>query len=1090
MKNRQWLRMLCLALSLCTVFSLCACGPTQTPEHTHAGGTATCTQKAVCDECGETYGSLAAHQYVEGVCSVCGASEGGSGSGEGGEGSGEGDKNVPAAYPNGGAVEGAGATLPEGSKVLTATTYDAATAEDVKSNAFFRSAVKEAGKVFKVSDGKAVSISSSAGQTYDGKGSILITPAGLEISASHDIVLMNLVIVGPVSVKGTASLTFENVEIISDATALSLDAESSEFKMANCRLTGKTALTMAGNNSVVLNSYLAFTDKGIVDTAEEGTTVQHCVLEGSGTAIDSVASEAAYKNLTITMGEADTGIVLGKGVLNTIAALNVITGAQKSVSLTETTNTVVILSSLVSVEANDNVNLYVCDNQMGGRLTANNNNYFLANDNVFPEDEWSHETVQTGNQNHNGNTLMDVDARLEVGADEALLPHINRDQFVGMERKDKVKDLMDEEPVTITNYILEHCKTDEHIIIAPGAYATDGSLPFRAEHSNSTIYAYGVYMERQTGLGQLMNYNSVENVTIKGMTIGFKQQSCGQVYVLDKLPATGGKYYLLVVTGAGMMNEFGNTDTRYYDTTGMGAQRMGTFYAYADAGFNNIQKLPEDEGVPVMKMEVTKYWYEIYRKGDIFTCRAVNGGTTIGIHTNTKNVKFIDFNIYGAAAGFAYVEQDALTATTYYRVCDTTRSGEIIDEATYNAYLALEEKYGVDLEVEIDELGRFRGSPAHIGSIDATHTTRCGEGSLATSCLFENMCDDATNQNATHGRIASAVDNGDGTTTITYKGNYSEYSYGYSEGKPGTPSGFCYDFKEGDRVFIYTSDGQLVADTPALSATKRNAGSKTFSWTEYGVKGGATVKVEYRTVKVATDAVNFEALARFNLDDDSWKAAQKVLIDNMDMSSNNFVFDNCKFQNIRSRGLLIKASGGKIVNCTFRNIGMACAAILYEIYWGESGVTENMLVDRNLIDHTGYFKNQDRYSPVSVEGLGMNVAEDYLLYKNIVITNNKIINRTTDYAVFINSAKDVVIKDNYFGEFVGNDFGQFPEEPESMDNPKPVIHINGAMNVEISGNRFPETEFIQFQVVAERNKNVFGSDVEMDGLPLIPDSED
>jgi hypothetical protein len=73
---------------------------------------------------------------------------------------------------------------------------------------------------------------------------------------------------------------------------------------------------------------------------------------------------------------------------------------------------------------------------------------------------------------------------------------------------------------------------------------------------------------------------------------------------------------------------------------------------------------------------------------------------------------------------------------------------------------------------------------------------------------------------------------------------------------------------------------------------------------------------------------------------------------------------------------------------------------------------------------------------------------------------------------------------------VGNDFGQFPEDPESMDNPKPVIHINGAMNVEISGNRFPETEFIQFQVVAERNKNVFGSDVEMDGFPLIPDSED
>jgi hypothetical protein len=206
----------------------------------------------------------------------------------------------------------------------------------------------------------------------------------------------------------------------------------------------------------------------------------------------------------------------------------------------------------------------------------------------------------------------------------------------------------------------------------------------------------------------------------------------------------------------------------------------------------------------------------------------------------------------------------------------------------------------------------------------------------------------------------------------------------------------------------------------------------------------------------------------------------------MNMASNGFVFDNCRFQNIRSRGLLIKSSEGKILNCTFRNIGMSCGAILYEIYWGESGVTENMLVDRNLFDHTGYFKNQDLYATVSITGLGSSVEEDYLCYKNIVISNNKMINRTTDYAVYVNSAKDVKIINNDFGPFVGNDFGKYPEPG---DNPnRPVIHINGAMNIEISGNKYPDQDIIGSEyVVAERNKNVFGADVEFDGLPLIPD---
>ena len=289
-----------------------------------------------------------------------------------------------------------------------------------------------------------------------------------------------------------------------------------------------------------------------------------------------------------------------------------------------------------------------------------------------------------------------------------------------------------------------------------------------------------------------------------------------------------------------------------------------------------------------------------------------------------------------------------------------------------------EEKYGISTEIYRDELGRFRGSPCHIGSIDATHTTRCAQGSICICCLFENMCDDGTNQNHMHARIAAMTDNGDGTTTIDYKGCLSMFDYNYYGGKEKADhqcAGYCSDFTKGDRVYIYTSAGQLVCDSPALTD---------------GISLGMQIAPEYGTeyevkrVTVATADVNFKAIEGYDLSrntpDD--KPGDKVLIDNMSMASNGFTFDNVLVRNVRSRALLIKASDAKIVSCTFRDIGMSCVAILYEIFWGESGVSENMLVTRNLFDHTGFFYNVDNLSPVSIEGLGSRVDEDYLLYKN------------------------------------------------------------------------------------------------------------
>ena len=206
---------------------------------------------------------------------------------------------------------------------------------------------------------------------------------------------------------------------------------------------------------------------------------------------------------------------------------------------------------------------------------------------------------------------------------------------------------------------------------------------------------------------------------------------------------------------------------------------------------------------------------------------------------------------------------------------------------------------------------------------------------------------------------------------------------------------------------------------------------------------------------------------------------EKVMVDNMSRASNGFIFDNTVVRNIRSRGLLVKASEARIENCTLENIGMSCIAILYEIFWGESGVTENTVIRNNLFDHTGFFDNVKYFAPISIRGLGSSVDEDYLLYKNIVLEGNVVKNRTTDYAVYVNSAKGIKI--------IGNDLGTVNELGNEYEQD---IYIEGAMNVEISDNKYSKDGVSPVEMVrAEKVKNIYGEDVTENGVNLIKDSE-
>jgi hypothetical protein len=461
--------------------------------------------------------------------------------------------------------------------------------------------------------------------------------------------------------------------------------------------------------------------------------------------------------------------------------------------------------------------------------------------------------------------------------------------------------------------------------------------------------------------------------------------------------------------------------------------------------------------------------YEMSEPGDVFTTRFPTAGRSVGT-TNSKDIKYMDITVYGSSAGLCCWESRN-NGTVYYRMADTSQAGVIIDKATYDRYEALEVEYGVDLQVSQDEQGRFRGSPAHLGSIDGIQSSQCDKGSQVTSCLFEKMCDDGSLQKGSHARLYRIEDNGDGTVTIVYKGNASIVNY---KSAKDAKFGACAPFRVGDRVYIYTSAGELVCDGIAKTATVDSGESKPATF-------NPDMKVPIFKVTVDKSALveNYEAiLAKSDLNGDKPDTEGKVLVDNMSRSCNGFLFDNVLVQNIRTRGLLIKASDGVITNCTFRNCAKLAVAVIYEIYYGESGNSQNIVIKNNLTDNVGYaLTNNGLYVhyPINISGLtGGSTDAGKILYYNINITGNVFRNIHNEYYIYLQGVRDVTVKGNTFEGHAGGD---------TEDNYVRAVLLNGAVNVEISDNTYTEYVMYEELIGGDHYVNIFGTDADVVGFP-------
>lgn len=785
------------------------------------------------------------------------------------------------------------------------------------------------------------------------------------------------------------------------------------------------------------------TINGSVTVEADRVSLINCDITAENDAVISRGKYFVAKNNRINC--AGCAISLESGSYNSLVAQNVTIG---EISLTLGYNCSLTLNRAARITARNNKNVYIIANTVSDTLTLSDNNYLIADENTFSR------LVAYENKNENGDTVTDINERLTVGANERILPHTNKDLFIGMDIANTVSDAFLEAELPFAEYIMKLADEQDVVVIAPGAYTSE-RIYFTDAHSNTKIYAYGAYIECP-GYQTAFFMTGSENISLLGITVGYALQSAHQMHVLDVNDER-------VITVVAPGHKDATEDRDYGHTV------LDNIYPYAVMTTLGAKK--NDDGT--YTMGYVKSPHKSIKKGDVLSRRVSNPTEGSFDLKRCGGIVFKDIVLYGQSAGLAFVENSDYAHTTMIRVHNTNRAPYVITKEEYDYYKALERKYNTCLEVYIDELGRYRGSVPRIGSVDATHIIGCAEGVHAISCIFDHMCDDGSNHHAASSRLASVRDNGDGTLTLTIKPNLSEVYYCQYNKKCGST---CHSFRKGDIAYIYNTRGQLFCNTPVLDA-QTDAGTY--------ISGFTGIEEHLVSIRVKKDACNLSAIDGFDLSDDHYRLDNKVVVDNMSRNSQVFRYDNIKVDGVRSRAFMVKAPNGVITNCTFKNLNESGVGIKTEIQWSESTIAHDVEISNNIFSNVSSLYGHNFYFPISplmIQGFSSKVADGYLPYENIVIKGNRFENCDHKYCITVNSAQNVKILDNTFCPI--------NYEYEDDVHTPVTIHIETAMDIEISGNTFTPNAPSVLSLINARNViNVYGTDVsDENGNSLIPDN--
>ena len=783
---------------------------------------------------------------------------------------------------------------------------------------------------------------------------------------------------------------------------------------------------------------------GCITITGKGAVLQNCKIKAESHAILVAAADTVIRQNDIDAPSAILIEPYSENIL--IAQVN----THGDIKIDGATNCSVVLNKAKKLTVTDSVSVSIAACDLEGKLTLHRNDYLLCDNNTAS-------TVDAvKNTNTNGSNLTDENARPECGVNEAILPHTNKDLFAAMTRKSFVADADYDEPLDFIEYVKREAAANHIVIVPPGAYKVEKELWIGSECSNSKVYAYGVFMEKANEYGGSYSVNDVENFELHGLTSGYARQACGQVHVLDVIDDCT----FLAITAAGMVDDFGKTNPELFHAGYVNIFREGHIEPYGSFGGNYaVEKL--EDGIIKFTIPEDHDKAGKMKKGDILTCRMALPFLRSIFFNNCKNVLVKDTVLYGYSSALGIVMSGDSQNVRMVRWHDTAKYAPVIGETVYDKYRALEEKYGVDLEVNIDNKGHWRGAIPRLSTMDSTHITGSREGLSCISCIMENMCDDGTNQRASSARLHSVTDLGDGTTRLQYKNCATEVYFNIDK-KPTAKGSLCPPFKVGDHILAYASNGKTLCNTRVLSATNK-VGELEFTIT--GPWHSKDYTSEIFEILVPTVDVNFDAVEGYDLEDNHYRIDNKVFVDNLDRNSAGYLFDNVLMQDARGRGILVKTVNARVVNCTFRNMLHAGVMFSAEPTWGESSVPQNVVIEKCLFDHTGY-TNEDydniRMTPIAVYGQGTILSEECLLYRDLYVRNCRFINTVQSNFVYVQSAQKVYIENNVFerADYV------------THENPSKILVADTALDIIFKGNTYPTDAHIEDRVVAKNYKNI------------------
>ena len=957
---------------------------------------------------------------------------------------------------------------------------------------------------------------------YYGNGAAIIAEGGIVIKDAVDVSFKNAIIKGEITIEGSAQLYFYKLDITSSDAAISFVGSCSDIEIKACRITGKTAAVVGESDNLTFYQSYACADNAI-SLEGDGIIVQDSKIVATGCGVAIVGDDCIIRENTVTVLSTGCGIAVTGGSRNTLVALNDVQGPQVSILVDEVYNCSVVLNRAIIIKGTGSTSLYVIENSVGGHLYLKDNNYLIAEGNTYLKDGLDHSERSINNSNTNGDNITNVDHRVEVGANEEILPHTNKDLFLGMDRKTVVSDASFDELKALGTYITDCGSQSDIVIVPPGAYACESIVYLGSGMSNKTVYAYGVYQEHlgKAGTNQLYVDNA-NNINVYGLTIGYVVPPSGQVRVVEKYFCIGddptkyyseadlnGKkpigtrtYHLTVVADAGFFDGFTTTNPERFHTWWpemFFVDENGEYsYACEENPKSNHTTTRNDDGTMTITLTAAgtldvgegKGAVAIWNRvtlGTVITCRLVRGANSIAVAAS-KNVNIKDVTVYGYAAAMSVFTFGKSENVNFIRYADTTQSGRVIDKETYDKYLEIEEKWGIDFELRelnVDGNAVYVGAPSRSTSVDAFHVAGATTGVNIISTIVESMVDDGSNQHSESARLHDYEINGD-TVTLYYKDCAAGVSWG-STANEGSMGGTCCSvFEIGDIIYIYTPDGRTVCEAPVLSVTEQIP-SMTISQTisHEGKNVYFTAKV-YK-VTVAREDFNETLLDIYDLSDNHFSESNRITVDNLSRNSCNYTIDNSMVRNGHSRGFLIKSRNVVIKHCTFRNVSYSAILIRSETEWVESTLSKDIVIQQCLFDNTGFIYNgvHDRgQACIRIQGTSTSVSEGSLPIDNIIITGCKFTNNTQRTAIWINSAQNVKITNNIFDDVIYNII------PQSKGK---AVLLDTCMNIEISDNTYNYAHYNGditkvISGVGTSYANIFGTDVtNEDGTPIFPD---